>query len=70
MKKKIRKQINSFSEIITIEDHLEDGGFGSWVKESINDTKIKTKIISKYISNKVIYNVGSKSYLLNKFGPK
>ena len=70
VKNKIRKQINSFSEIITIEDHLEDGGFGSWVKESINDTKIKTKIISKYISNKVIYKVGSKSYLLNKFGPK
>ena len=69
-KKKIKKKINSFSEIITIEDHFEDGGFGSWIKESINDTKIKTKIISKYINNKVIYTVGSKNYLLNKFGPK
>ena len=70
IKKKIKKKINSFSEIITIEDHFEDGGFGSWIKESINDTKIKTKIISKYINNKVIYTVGSKNYLLNKFGPK
>ena len=53
-----------------LENHLEDGGFGSWVKESINDTKIKTKIISKYINSKIIYTVGSKNYLLNKFGPK
>tara|TARA_B000000460_G_scaffold199397_1_gene145994 strand:+ start:29 stop:274 length:246 start_codon:yes stop_codon:yes gene_type:complete len=38
--------------------------------EILNITPKKTKIISKYINNKVIYTVGSKNYLLNKFGPK
>ena len=50
-----------------LEDHLEDGGFGSWIKESINNTNIKTKIISKHIDKKVISKVGSEKYLLNNF---
>ena len=62
--------IKRFDEIITIEDHFYDGGFGSWIKECLNDTNIKTKIKSKYISSNVINEVGSKEYLLKKFGPK
>ena len=62
--------IKRFDEIITIEDHFYDGGFGSWIKECLNDTNIKTKIKSKYINSNVINEVGSKEYLLKKFGPK
>ena len=47
-----------------MEDHLEDGGFGSWIKESLNNKEIKTYIISKSLSNKVIGKVGSEKYLL------
>ena len=62
--------IKKFDEIITIEDHFYDGGFGSWIKECTNNTNIKTKIKSKYIDSNVINEVGSKEYLLKKFGPK
>ena len=69
-KKKFFYLIKKFSNIVTLEDHFYDGGFGSWIKECLNDTNIKTKIKSKYISSNVINEVGSKEYLLKKFGPK
>jgi len=69
-KNKAKNIIKKFDEIITIEDHFYDGGFGSWLKECINDTNIKTKIKSKYIRPEVINEVGSREYLLKKFGPK
>jgi len=67
---KVKNIIKNFKEIITIEDHFYDGGFGSWLQETINNTNIKTVIKSKYISNGVINDVGSKQYLLKKYGPK
>jgi len=69
-KNKVKNIIKRFDEIITIEDHFQDGGFGSWLKECINNTNIRTIIKSKYIDNNVINEVGSKEYLLNKYGPK
>ena len=65
-----KQTIKKFKEIITIEDHFYDGGFGSWIKECINDTDIKTTIKSKYINSNVINEVGSNEYLLKKFGPR
>lgn len=69
-KNKAKNIIKKFDEIITIEDHFYDGGFGSWLKECINYTDIKTIIKSKYIRSEVINDVGSKEYLLKKYGPK
>ena len=69
-KNKVKNMIRKFDEIITVEDHFYDGGFGSWLKECINDTNIKTKIKSKYIRPEVINEVGSREYLLKKYGPK
>jgi len=69
-KNKVKNIIKKFDEVITIEDHFYDGGFGSWIKECIDDSKIKTIIKSKFIKNKVINEVGSKEYLLKKYGPK
>ena len=66
-KEKQKSQINKWDTILVLEDHLEDGGFGSWVKESINNTDIKTKIISKNIDKKVISKVGSEKYLLDNY---
>tara|TARA_A100001015_G_C14920504_1_gene684130 strand:- start:354 stop:1247 length:894 start_codon:yes stop_codon:yes gene_type:complete len=60
-------QIKNWDKIVVLEDHLEDGGFGSWIKESINNNKIKTHIISKSLSNKVIGKVGSEKYLLENY---
>ena len=66
-KKEQFNQIKKWDKIVVLEDHLEDGGFGSWIKESINNNKIKTYIISKSLSNKVIGKVGSEKYLLENY---
>lgn len=63
------KKLLKFNEIITIEDHLEDGGFGSWINECLKKSKKKINVINKFISDKAISEVGSKNYLMNKFGP-
>ena len=53
------QQILNFDIIITIEDHLKAGGFGSWINENSN---YKIKNIS--LSHDVIGKVGSEKYLL------
>ena len=53
------RQILNFDIIITIEDHLKAGGFGSWINENSN---YKIKNIS--LSHDVIGKVGSEKYLL------
>ena len=70
IKKKVKNTIKKFNEIVTLEDHFYDGGFGSWIQEIVNDSNIKTKIKSQFIKDDVIYKVGSKDYLLRLFGPK
>ena len=62
--------LKKFNEIITVEDHFHDCGFGSWVNECLKETNKKVNIFSKYISDKIISDVGSKNYLMKKFGPK
>ena len=56
------KQISKFDEIVVIEDHLEDGGFGSWLLESTNAT-FKGKIILKNLDSKVCDLVASQKKL-------
>jgi transketolase len=68
-KKITSNQLSKFNEIITIEDHFEDGGFGSWVSECINKLNKKITIKHKFISTKVINQVGSKKFLMSNFGP-
>ena len=69
-KKKFLSSISQFSKIVTLEDHFYDGGFGSWVSEILIANKKKIDIKSEYISTDCIYDVGSKNYLLKKYGPK
>ena len=69
-KKKFFNSINKLSNIITVEDHFYDGGFGSWVGEILKTYKNNINIKSKYIMPESIYEVGSKNYLLKKYGPK
>ena len=45
----------------------EYGHSSEWIPKAINNTNIKTKIISKHIDKKVISKVGSEKYLLNNF---
>ena len=69
-KKTFFNSINKFNKIVTVEDHFHDGGFGSWVSEILSKYKNDIYIESKYISIKSINDVGSKKYLLEKYGPK
>ena len=64
------KNLKKYKKVITIENHLQDGGFGSWLSESLTKSQntIKTKIISKFLSEKVVGQVGSESYLNSKYG--
>lgn len=63
-----QKQIDNFDEIITIEDHLIDCGFGSWLRESIIKQESQIKITNKALSLDVIGKVGTEEYLLKLGG--
>tara|TARA_A100001015_G_scaffold321036_1_gene449771 strand:+ start:2721 stop:3593 length:873 start_codon:yes stop_codon:yes gene_type:complete len=71
-KKNQLRMIKKYKKILTFENHLQDGGFGSWLSESTlqKNFQIKTKINSRYIDQKVIGQVGSEKYLNKKYGPK
>jgi len=63
-----QEQINKFKEIVTVEDHLLDCGFGSWLRESIVIPDSHIKIINKALSLDVIGKVGTEDYLLKVGG--
>ena len=66
------KNIKKYKKIITVENHLQDGGFGSWLAESLTqkDNNINIKILSKFLDKKVIGKVGSEKFLNSKYGLK
>ena len=57
--------ISKYKEVVVVEDHFQDGGFQSWINESLNKKDYKTKILSKSISSKVVGKVGSQEFLMN-----
>jgi transketolase len=61
-------QIDMFEEIITVEDHLLDCGFGSWIRESITNSESQMKITNRALSQNIIGKVGSEDYLLKQGG--
>jgi transketolase len=63
-----QRQIDAFSEIITVEDHLYDGGFGSWLREAVMLPEAHIKIKSKALNLNVVGKVGSENYLLKQGG--
>lgn len=67
-KKQQIETIRKFNKIETIEDHLLDGGFGSWLMESMNNKEfINSNIYSHALSSNVCGTVGSQS-TLNSMG--
>ncbi len=62
------EQIMKHKHIEIIEDHLQDGGFGSWIMESIDkNVDLYKKLNFEYLNSKVCGAVGSQE-ALNKFG--
>jgi transketolase len=67
-KKTLQLLFEKYEEIITIEDHLQDGGFGSWMLEGnelSNNNKCNIKTVA--LSEEVCGMVGSQD-VLNKLG--
>jgi transketolase len=57
--------IKKYNKIFVVEDHFQDGGFQSWLNESLNKKNCKTILESKSLSFAVVDKVGSKNYLMN-----
>lgn len=59
------KELSNFEKIITIEDHLLDGGFSSWVMETAAINNFKGKIIPTTLSLSNVGKVAKEETLLN-----
>jgi transketolase len=68
--KKIQaQQVENYARIITVEDHLMDGGFGSWLLESIsNHPYLLAKINIKALDAKVCGMVAKQSTMNQQGG--
>jgi transketolase len=57
-------QVAIRNEVITIEDHLEDGGFGSWLSEALGrEPELRGRLRSLSLSAEVCGVVGSQATL-------
>jgi len=61
------KKVEKYSNIVTVENHLADGGFGSWLLEAI-DNVLRVKVTIKALDEKVCGMVGKENFLHNKNG--
>ncbi len=57
--------IKKYDEVITLEDHLRDGGFGSWINEIICDNVESHKVMVRCMAlqSDVLGKVGSERFL-------
>ncbi len=61
-------QLRTFENVVTLEDHLLDGGFGSWLLEANSiDRTLSSRLQPIALQPNVCGTVGSQS-MLNKFG--
>ena len=68
-KKKQAEQARNFKEIVTVENHLLDGDFGSWMLESLkNDKGNISKVEIRALSSKVCGMVGDSAALVLESG--
>ena len=63
-----QEQLDKFNHVVTVEDHLSDCGFGSWLRESVTDMKSHEKIKNLALNLNVIGKVGDEMYLLKEGG--
>jgi transketolase len=60
--------LHRFDEVVTVEDHLQDGGFGSWLLEAkARDPSLRCAIRTRALSPEVCGTVGSQA-TLNRLG--
>lgn len=56
-------QVDAFDEVTTYEDHLTDGGFGTWLYEAVAGLGLSPKLRSVALSSEVCGTVGSQATL-------
>jgi transketolase len=60
--------LRHFDEVLTVEDHLQDGGFGSWLLEAkAQDPALRCAIRTRALNSEVCGTVGSQA-TLNRLG--
>lgn len=63
-KGKQSEHVRSVEEVITVEDHFQDGGFGSWFREAVfADGITNLKIRNMFLDYSLCEAVGSQEYL-------
>lgn len=60
-------QVSRYAHVITVEDHLTDGGFGSWLMESVS-ADLRERIVIKSLKESVCGMVGKEKFLHNANG--
>lgn len=62
------ERLRHFDEVVTVEDHLPDGGFGSWLLEAkARDPSLRCTVRTRALSAEVCGTVGSQT-TLNRLG--
>lgn len=61
-------QISNYKNVITLEDHLQDGGFGSWLLESCVGYSEINKLKNITLDPEICGSVGDQNFLNEKFG--
>jgi transketolase len=62
------EQMSAWKSVVTIEDHLADGGFGSWLRESLEGApKLMSRVSVRALNSKVCGLVGTQN-TLNELG--
>ena len=61
------EQFANFKKVISIEDHLLESGFGSWLRESLNKYE-NQKLVIKALNQNIIGKVGKEEFLLKLGG--
>ncbi len=56
------------NHLITVEDHLIDGGFGSWMLEAAAFSKLKTPVIQPFALDEVVCGTVGSQMVLSKHG--
>lgn len=67
-KKKQAAQLIKCSHIITVEDHLIDGGFGSWLLEAAIGSEIPPTIIQPFAVSEIVCGTVASQATLHKLG--
>jgi len=58
------RQVEKFAQVITLEDHLQDAGFGSWLMEAIaSDTSLMERVRARSLDSRVCGMVGGQAGL-------